>query len=338
MTAPPNDAHRSPPTEPARRSRWQRFSPSMGWQAFWSEILIVVLGVAIALAASEAVEAWNWRNKVTEAETRLEGDITWVFLWSAEKSVSQPCVDAQLAAMNRKVLESGDTLVPMPVITTMDREQVVRMPTRPYRFPVWEALLGDGTASHFPAQRQAILGRVSEDMAQARAYEAETRALGGALLVMRDPIALDPVVLRSNRGRRACGAIRDPERCLVDHQSCCERSLRLTRKPSCAAPRGRRHALPDQPHVDSMSACAQHEGAAMAVMIQIRNVPAQVHRVLKARSALLGKSLSDVILEELQAMAALPAPEELLLELREAAPFKMKRSSAALIRKERDAA
>ncbi len=48
--------------------------------------------------------------------------------------------------------------------------------------------------------------------------------------------------------------------------------------------------------------------------------------------------LSDVILEELQAMAALPAPEELLQQLREVEPFKMKRSSAALIRKERDAA
>jgi plasmid stability protein len=76
----------------------------------------------------------------------------------------------------------------------------------------------------------------------------------------------------------------------------------------------------------------------MAVMIQSRNVPEQVHRVLKARSALLGKSLSDVILEELQAMAALPAPEELLQRLREVEPFKMKRSSAVLIRKERDAA
>jgi plasmid stability protein len=76
----------------------------------------------------------------------------------------------------------------------------------------------------------------------------------------------------------------------------------------------------------------------MTVMIQIRNVPEQVHRVLKARSALLGKSLSDVILQELQAMAALPAPEELLQQLREVEPFKMKRSSAALIRRERDAA
>ena len=53
---------------------------------------------------------------------------------------------------------------------------------------------------------------------------------------------------------------------------------------------------------------------------------------------LLGKSLSDVILEELQAMAALPSPEELLQQLRVVEPFKMKRSSAVLIRKERDAA
>jgi plasmid stability protein len=76
----------------------------------------------------------------------------------------------------------------------------------------------------------------------------------------------------------------------------------------------------------------------MAVMIQIRNVPAPVHRVLKARSVLLGRSLSDLNLEELRAMAALPAPEELLQQLREVEPFKMKRSSATLIRKERDAA
>ena len=86
----------------------------MGWTAFWSEILIVVLGVVIALAANEAVEQWNWRNKVAEAETRLQGDIAWAFLWSAEKSLSQPCVDAQLAALISTVLESGDTLAPVP--------------------------------------------------------------------------------------------------------------------------------------------------------------------------------------------------------------------------------
>ncbi len=190
----PQDDIRVAVPEPARRSRWQRFSPSMGWPAFWSEILIVVLGVAIALAASEAVEDWNWRNKVKDAEARLQGDIAWAFLWAAEKSASQPCIDAQLAAMARNVIESGDALKPMPVVTSLDLQSVVRMPNRPYRFPVWDALLADGTASHFSTQRQALFARISDGMAMSRSSEIETRRLGGNLLRMRDPIALDPVV------------------------------------------------------------------------------------------------------------------------------------------------
>jgi antitoxin FitA len=76
----------------------------------------------------------------------------------------------------------------------------------------------------------------------------------------------------------------------------------------------------------------------MSSMIQIRNVPVQVHRALKARAALAGKSMSELILEELQAMLALPAEQELRERLAQAEPFAMKKSSAGLIRRERDAA
>ena len=75
----------------------------------------------------------------------------------------------------------------------------------------------------------------------------------------------------------------------------------------------------------------------MSVMIQIRNVPDKVHRALKARSALAGKSLSDLILAELVAMAAVPSAAELKARLGAAEPFAMKKSSAALVRHERDA-
>lgn len=76
----------------------------------------------------------------------------------------------------------------------------------------------------------------------------------------------------------------------------------------------------------------------MSAMIQIRNVPVKVHRTLKARAALTGKSLSDLILDELTAMATLPSEAELRSHLREAEPFAIRKSSAALIRRERDAA
>ena len=76
----------------------------------------------------------------------------------------------------------------------------------------------------------------------------------------------------------------------------------------------------------------------MTVMIQIRNVPDKVHRALKARSALAGKSLSDLILAELVALAAVPSEAELKARLGSAEPFAMRTSSAAIVRRERDAA
>ena len=72
-------------------------------------------------------------------------------------------------------------------------------------------------------------------------------------------------------------------------------------------------------------------------MIQIRHVPDKLHRALKAKAALAGRSLSDWILEELEVLATLPSEEELRQRLEEAEPFAMKRSSAGIIRKDRDA-
>jgi plasmid stability protein len=46
-------------------------------------------------------------------------------------------------------------------------------------------------------------------------------------------------------------------------------------------------------------------------LIQIRDVPEDVHRTLKARAASEGRSLSDYVLEEVTRMARTPTPEEL---------------------------
>lgn len=46
-------------------------------------------------------------------------------------------------------------------------------------------------------------------------------------------------------------------------------------------------------------------------LIQIRNVPEDVHRTLKARAAAAGVSLSDYVLREVTRVARAPTPEEL---------------------------
>lgn len=74
----------------------------------------------------------------------------------------------------------------------------------------------------------------------------------------------------------------------------------------------------------------------MSVMIQIRNVPDEVHRTLKARAALSGMSLSDYLLREVRQVAERPTLEEMLDRLGRLPPITLSTSPAEIIREERD--
>ena len=55
-------------------------------------------------------------------------------------------------------------------------------------------------------------------------------------------------------------------------------------------------------------------------LIQIRNVPDDVHRTLKVRAAAEGTSLSDYVLREVTRAARTPTPEELDARIRRRRP------------------
>ena len=74
----------------------------------------------------------------------------------------------------------------------------------------------------------------------------------------------------------------------------------------------------------------------MAVMIQIRNVPDDIHRTLKSRAAKAGMSLSDYLGQEVAQLAAKPTWEEMAERLRQQKPIRLKTPVAAIIRKLRD--
>ena len=75
----------------------------------------------------------------------------------------------------------------------------------------------------------------------------------------------------------------------------------------------------------------------MSKMIQVRDVPEQVHSTLKARAAREGMSLSDFIKRELEHSAERPTMREWLESTRQAKPIPTKRSAAQIIRELRDA-
>jgi antitoxin FitA len=74
----------------------------------------------------------------------------------------------------------------------------------------------------------------------------------------------------------------------------------------------------------------------MSKMIQVRNVPDDLHRQLKVRAASLGMSLSDYLLGELRRIGERPTAEELDRRLRRRKPVYLGDLPARLIREARE--
>ena len=74
----------------------------------------------------------------------------------------------------------------------------------------------------------------------------------------------------------------------------------------------------------------------MAKMIQIRNVPDSLHRRLKSRAAVAGRSLSDYLLSEIERVASLPTREEMQERIHKRTKVTLTVPAAEVIRRERD--
>ncbi|HWB50749.1 MAG TPA: hypothetical protein VG651_16695 [Stellaceae bacterium] len=75
----------------------------------------------------------------------------------------------------------------------------------------------------------------------------------------------------------------------------------------------------------------------MSKMVQIRNMPDEMHRILKSRAAAQGLSLSDYLVQELRKSAELPTLQEWLQRVRSRTPVTPDISSEDAVRAERDA-
>ena len=71
-------------------------------------------------------------------------------------------------------------------------------------------------------------------------------------------------------------------------------------------------------------------------ILQVRSIPPQLHRRLKARAALEGLTMSDFVLREIRKALERPMREEVLARLRAQPVRRLRKSAADLIRSERD--
>ena len=74
----------------------------------------------------------------------------------------------------------------------------------------------------------------------------------------------------------------------------------------------------------------------MSKMIQIRNVPDELHRKLKIRAVQAGKSLSDYLLGEVRQIPEQPTLEDIYQRLQGLPPVAVQERPAAVMRREPD--
>ena len=90
------DQSPAPTPEEQETMHVHKIKPVHGWGEFASEIIIIVIGVFIALAGEQAVEALHWRNEVVEAKDALRAELNHDLGGIYFKLDQQTCIDRRL--------------------------------------------------------------------------------------------------------------------------------------------------------------------------------------------------------------------------------------------------
>jgi len=157
------------------------------------EIVIVTVGVFIALAAQQWSESRSWTSKARSAAEALKNEVTDHYAWSVEWRMVEPCLVAQIDLLQRRVLASGDRLIPAPIYAESDeRTYVFRKPSKEYHDDVWQAVISDGISPHLkPGLRQELASHYAQAKLLAELTD-RNQVDQDRLEVLSVPLTLDP--------------------------------------------------------------------------------------------------------------------------------------------------
>jgi hypothetical protein len=182
-------------------------APLHGWREFLGEVGIVVLGVLIALGASQLAEAWDWKSRVAVARQQLRYE-TGLNLYLLNLRLSQSaCVDRRLDEIGAILAQAAKqgSLPPSGAIGFPPSEAT-------WQTGVWQSQMSAQTAAHFPDVELASIGRVYGFIDSIRAQAEEEREAWVALSTLVGPgrqidsAALDNLIRAAVRARRSNAA------------------------------------------------------------------------------------------------------------------------------------
>ena len=155
-----------------------------GWRKVAAEIAIIVVGVVIALALDQYVQARQWRQQVKHAETAFEGELAIGAQDTYERLVIQPCLQGRISELAEQLNrdEARWSALPMKLSSRYYRNVlpvVYRPPYRTVFIDAWRNALADGTLNHLSADHSAQLSGLYKAREEfGRLQEQELEAAG----------------------------------------------------------------------------------------------------------------------------------------------------------------
>jgi hypothetical protein len=167
-----------PPEEP--KMEVHKPKPVHNWRELLTEIGVIVIGVAIALAAEQGVEWLHWQGEVKTARAALRAEMTAIVDFYAARTAAADCMDKRLDAAAAMIADAAAGRVP----------DAGRMPFngmgRLLSDSEWQSERASQTLTHFPRGELALMSRFYAQMLDVRGWEGDETTAWSQLAVLRD--------------------------------------------------------------------------------------------------------------------------------------------------------
>jgi hypothetical protein len=165
--------------------------PWRGVREFLKEIGTIVVGVLVALAGEQAVEAWHWADQTRETEGALRAEIQESVDNVAERLAIDDCLRSQLSALQTAAVNRTPLASPTVPQSQRVAPDLYLSPWRAWASGSWQAAMASGALNRMKPTRlnsYAYVYKALEDIDEIIRRERETK---GALAPLAGP-TLDP--------------------------------------------------------------------------------------------------------------------------------------------------
>jgi hypothetical protein len=140
--------------------------PWHGVREFLKEIGTIVIGVLIAIAAEQAVEAAHHREIVARGEDALRDNFARFVQYTADIDQEAPCMAARAAEL-RAILDSAAKTRRLGAVGAIPQPYPL-----PWQIDTWEAMVASGAVPYLPQAKSVLYSRIA--MSGVDLYEVAT--------------------------------------------------------------------------------------------------------------------------------------------------------------------